>query len=225
MRYPGGKGKCFQQIVNLLPPHRVYIESHLGGGSVIRNKLPAEHNVGIDVDAKVISVWQSKYPGLCELVHGDACNFLRDFQFHGDELIYCDPPYVPSTRKRSKVYRHDYTVDQHKELLGILQYLPCMIVISGYTSPLYEAELRKWNRIDFPAKTHRGVRMESAWFNFEKPIRLHDPRYAGSSFREREVIKRRQERLRKRIARLPPIERYALMEWMLSATSTGTQVE
>lgn len=225
MRYPGGKGKCFQQIINLLPPHRTYIESHLGGGAVMRHKVPAKHSIGIDIDARVISTWRAKYPGLCQLVHGDACDFLRSFRFCGEELVYCDPPYVSSTRKRPRVYRHDYTVEQHEELLAILQRLPCLIVVSGYTSPLYEAELRNWNRIDFSAKTHRGVRMESLWFNFEKPIRLHDSRYVGSSFREREIVKRRQERLRTRIARLHPIEQHALLEWMLSATSTGVQVE
>ena len=40
MRYPGGKGKTYHQIINLLPPHKTYIETHLGGGAVvIRNRL------------------------------------------------------------------------------------------------------------------------------------------------------------------------------------------
>jgi len=32
MRYLGGKGKTYQRIINLMPPRRVYIETHLGGG-------------------------------------------------------------------------------------------------------------------------------------------------------------------------------------------------
>ena len=36
MRYPGGKGKCYQHIINLMPMHDTYIETHLGGGEPYR---------------------------------------------------------------------------------------------------------------------------------------------------------------------------------------------
>jgi site-specific DNA-adenine methylase len=34
MRYPGGKGGAgvYQTIINNIPPHDTYIETHLGGG-------------------------------------------------------------------------------------------------------------------------------------------------------------------------------------------------
>ena len=31
MNYPGGKGGVYQRLINLMPPHEVYIETHLGG--------------------------------------------------------------------------------------------------------------------------------------------------------------------------------------------------
>jgi DNA adenine methylase len=34
MAYDGGKGNLYQKIINLVPPHRVYIEPFLGGGAV-----------------------------------------------------------------------------------------------------------------------------------------------------------------------------------------------
>lgn len=60
-RYPGGKGGVFQRLINLMPSHEVYIESHLGGGAVMRNKRPAERNMGIEIDLKVIKQWQEQY--------------------------------------------------------------------------------------------------------------------------------------------------------------------
>lgn len=30
MNYHGGKGGVFQKLINLMPPHEVYIETHLG---------------------------------------------------------------------------------------------------------------------------------------------------------------------------------------------------
>lgn len=57
--YPGGKGEngVFQRLINLMPPHEVYIETHLGGGAVMRNKRPARRNIGIEIDPEVIKLW------------------------------------------------------------------------------------------------------------------------------------------------------------------------
>ncbi len=41
MSYPGGKGHAFTHVINQMPPHQVYIETHLGGASVLANKKPA----------------------------------------------------------------------------------------------------------------------------------------------------------------------------------------
>lgn len=79
MRYPGGKGGAgvYQTIINNIPPHDTYIETHLGGGNILERKRPAARSVGIDVDPEVIEVWQQlDVPGL-ELHHGDAVAWLE----------------------------------------------------------------------------------------------------------------------------------------------------
>lgn len=57
--YPGGKGAAgvHQNIINLIPPHDVYIETHLGGGSIMLRKRPSSINIGIDLDPEVIDAW------------------------------------------------------------------------------------------------------------------------------------------------------------------------
>ena len=152
MKYPGGKGKCFQHIINIFPPHTTYIETHLGGGAVLRNKRAARQSIGIDKDKQVISFWRNNYPDLAEYVHADAVEFLRSYPFKGSELIYCDPPYLSSTRKRSRVYRHDLTEADHGALLDALVQIPCLVAISGYTSTLYQSRLRGWHSISFLPK-------------------------------------------------------------------------
>lgn len=107
----------------------------------MRNKLPAERNIGVDIDSKVIEQWRNTEPCLCELINDDVLSFLRSFPFNGNELIYVDPPYVHSTRKRSRIYRHEYTDKDHQQLLEKLLSLPCNVMISGYDNPLY-AEVR-----------------------------------------------------------------------------------
>lgn len=48
--YPGGKGGAgvAQALINLMPPHGLYIEPFLGSGTIMRIKRPALVNVGID---------------------------------------------------------------------------------------------------------------------------------------------------------------------------------
>lgn len=215
MRYPGGKGKCFQHIINLMPPHRVYIETHLGGGSVLRHKRPAERNICIELDPRVVETWQADVQALgIELVHGRAEEFLRQFPFQGEELVYVDPPYHPSTRRRERVYTHDYSHLDHERLLELLLTLPCKVMVSGYANALYARVLSGWYEHKFEAKTHHGTRTESLWLNYEPPTTLHDARYLGANFREREVTRRRMERLQNRLRRLGPHERSAIAQWL-----------
>lgn len=214
MRYPGGKGKCYQRLINLMPPHQTYIESHLGGGAVMRNKKAAQRNIGLDLDSKVIERWQSELPGICELHQVDAVTFLENYSFEGQELVYVDPPYLPETRRRAKVYRCDYTEYDHVRLLRCLAGLPCKVILSGYECDLYNRHLIGWRKISFSVKTHLDMREETVWMNFESPSRLHDSRYMGETFRDRQTIQRRRSRLRSRIERLDPIERHELLRWM-----------
>jgi len=214
MRYPGGKGKCFQHIINVLPEHSTYIETHLGGGAVLRHKAPARESIAIDVDPKVIVWWRRHYPSLATFIAGDAMAVLRSYPFTGSEVIYCDPPYLPSTRRRSRVYANDLTESDHIELLSVLKRLPCRVAISGYSSQLYETELHGWNAIRFSAKAHNGLRVESLWMNYPIPDDLHDPRFLGRNFRERQNVRRRMNRLQDRISRLSKPEQHALATWL-----------
>lgn len=208
MAYPGGKGKCFQRLVNLMPPHRVYIESHLGGGAVMSGKLPAEHSIGIDIDPRVIERWQAKgadarYDFIC----GDAATYLANLGLQGDELVYADPPYLHSTRRKPRLYRHEYTDDDHERFLDVLTSRRCMVMLSGYDNPLYRRRLGDWNRVSFKANSHVGLRDEVVWMNFEPPAVLHDGRYLGDTFRERQGAKRRCASLERKLSALDPRER------------------
>ena len=74
-----------------------------------------------------------------QLRAGDGLAFLRSYPFAGDELVYCDPPYLFETRtSRRSRYTHELgDVEEHRALLDILTALPCMVMLSGYWSRLY----------------------------------------------------------------------------------------
>ena len=216
VNYPGGKGKTYPRIINLMPPHTIYIETHLGGGAVMRHKLPATEQVGIELNSAIAKKWQLKYPGVCDVLCTDAVSFLESACLPETALIYADPPYVSSTRRRSRVYRHDYSDRDHERLLNCLKEQRCMVMVSGYASPLYDSMLRDWRRISYRAKTHQDFREEFVWLNYVSPSRLHDERYRGVTSRDRHTLRRRIRRLQDRIEKLSLFEKKELGDWFLA---------
>ena len=195
-----------------MPPHEVYIESHLGCGAVMRNKCDVRSNIGIEIDPEVVEMWKKLQPIGFELVHDDAINYLSNYRFTGKELVYCDPPYLRETRKkRERLYKYEYSREQHIELLEVLKSLSCMVMISGYESTLYKESLKGWHTHSFRAVCHHGVATEWLWMNYSTPVELHDYRYLGNTFRERERIKRKSERWVARLQSMPILERQALL--------------
>jgi len=213
--YPGGKGGAgvYHTIINQMPPHRVYIEPFVGAGRIMLAKLPADRNIGLDLNADTITALREQLPQ-AELINGDGIAYLERFNWLGGELVYCDPPYLLETRA-SKRQRYLFEVTDHKRLLKIIKSLPCYVMISGYWSELYAAELAAWRSVSFTAMTRGGKpATEFVWCNFLEPLELHDYRYLGANFREREKINRRKKRWAKRLASMPALERHSLFAAM-----------
>lgn len=218
MRYPGGKGRLWQDIVSLMPPHDTYIETHLGGGAVMRNKHPARTSIGVDIDQRVIraaSTWD--VPGLT-LYNADAVAFLADYPFEGGELVYADPPYVAATKKNRRYYHYEYSDADHCKLLDALRKLDCRVMISGYSSALYEQELQGWETKELVNVSHAGLRQERIWANFEFSHDLHDYGPIGGNFRERERIRRKASRWVHKLAQLPDLERHAILAALVQSS-------
>lgn len=94
-------------------------------------------------------------------------------QHDSDEaLIYCDPPYVHSTRRSRKKgdgggYTHEMVDEDHRALATTLHAASGMVVVSGYASDLYDLELYpEWERHE-RAHLADGARKrtEVVWLN------------------------------------------------------------
>ena len=83
-----------------------------------------------------------------------------------DALVYLDPPYLASTRSSGKLYRHEMSDDEHRNLLGRARESGAMIIISGYPSSIYDALLHDWLRVETDAYADGGApRSEVLWIN------------------------------------------------------------
>lgn len=215
MSYPGGKGSYYARIINLIPPHDMYIESHLGNGAVLHNIRLSGANIGIDINPEVINKHKKQYGDRYTYYNGDAIDVISEININTNAIIYADPPYLLSTRKSKKrLYRHEYSEEDHLNLLTFFKGLGCRIIISGYASELYSQELSDWNIYKYKSHTQNGLMDECLWFNYDLPDKLHDYRFIGDTFRERESIKRRHTNLKNKIYSLPAIERNSFIEWV-----------
>jgi hypothetical protein len=212
-------GLC-QPIISMMPPHDTYIETHLGGGAIMRRKPPALSNIAIDLNLKALKEFSCDYP--VEKVHGCAHAFLRKYDFHGRELVYSDPPYLLYTRSSKRRYRFEYEESDHIELLEILKKLPCSVMISGYPSNLYDSLLTGWGSLEIQVMNQAGVRTEKLWFNFI-PDRVHWARFAGKNFTDRQRIKRKAANWGKRYKNLPRSERLAVLSSIMAVEAEETE--
>ncbi len=214
MTYPGGKNGSgvYQQIINRIPPHEFYVEAFLGSGSIMRMKRPAAASIGIDIDPDVIKNAQDLGTPFLTLLQEDSLLWLQGQRFTSSTFIYCDPPYLFYTRSTNRrIYKYELYDDDHIALLRLIKLLPCMVMISGYPNDFYNDELSSWWTHTFQTTNRGGGRItEKLWMNYPTPTRLHDYRYLGNNFRERERIKRKKQRWTSRLLRMPDLERFAL---------------
>ena len=205
-------GLC-QPLIAMMPPHDTYIETHLGGGAIMRRKAPALRNIGIDCDARALEEFECDYR--VERIHGCAHQFLAEHPFEGTELIYSDPPYLKRTRTSRRRYRFDYEEGDHIALLELLEGVACQVMVSGYPSALYDERLAGWGSVELQVMNQGGVRTEKVWFNFV-PDRVHWARYAGKNFTDRQRIKRKAHNWGRRYEALPVAERVAVLAAMMA---------
>lgn len=78
--------------------------------------------------------------------HDEAIAVLQRFDSR-ETLHYVDPPYVLSTRYKSKVYDYEMSDEDHKDLAKCLQALDGIVVLSGYDNPLYNRLYAGWHKV------------------------------------------------------------------------------
>lgn len=219
MGYLGSKAAsgAYQAVISQMPPHDLYIETHLGGGAVMARKPAAPVNIGVDIDPITLACAAGKFGDDVQLVNADILTFLDSFDFSPfkSPLLYVDPPYLAETRTSSARYRHEYTRENHIELINALKKIPAAVMISGYPSELYDSLLANWRSIRFQVMTRGGVRTEQLWMNYPEG-NAYCATFAGSNYQERQRIKRKAERWKANYSALSSAERLAILAGLLS---------
>lgn len=160
---------------------RVLIRAHMGFGSA----GATGHITGFRGDSRRSGgngshVW-SKYPDVIRDLRERLCGVIIEnrpaveiIEMHDskDTLFYVDPPYVHSTRSIGSnrgYYRHEMTDDDHEKLLDVLLKVDGYVVLSGYSTRMYDCLLVNWKKYSTQSRisSNRGcaVRIENVWLN------------------------------------------------------------
>jgi hypothetical protein len=225
-RYPGSKALSglAEWIIEQLPPHVYYVEPFAGKGGVFRSKPPALRTWLIDQDPEIVAWWDRLGAPGAIAAHGDGIRWCELAAEWGpvDLLLYCDPPYLPETRVKLRLYRHEMSLVDHTRLLQALLRCRCAVAISGYASRLYDDMLAGWRRESRWVITRGGVlREEILWLNRlpASPGVAMEYSALGGNWRERERVNRKAERWAAKLQALPPNEQRAVMLRLLDVTS------
>ncbi len=243
----GGNG-VYQQIISLIPPHKILVVPFLGHCAIVRNIAPADILIGVDAAEHVICAWKNylvqdliytyrdegshlclikkeqtlgNLPETILLFRDDALHFLSNIlpgliltyvDTPEQIVIYQDPPYpLLSRRSRRNIYEYEMTDTQHSQLLSINERMTANILISTYDNVLYEKKLRQWNEHSFMAATRRGKAEELVYYNYGLDTgKLHDYRFLGKNFKDRERIRLKIKRWASNLGKLEPRERMAI---------------
>jgi DNA adenine methylase len=163
--------------------HRLVVRSFMGHGSdsatrTTRTGFRCRLTDGRALPSQEWSTWADSIPVFRDrlagvLLENDDAMRVIDRMDSATTLIYCDPPYVHSTRSamngRSSTtngYRFEMTDEDHEVLAERLKRCTGMVVVSGYPSELYEDLYAGWERHERRAIADSAkVRTEVLWLN------------------------------------------------------------
>lgn len=153
---------------------RFYVRSWQGYGSPTRNRKAGwRSQTKLGNRQSVVEEWND----LGDLAHAaerlkavmiecdDALKVINRFDSL-QTLFYVDPPYVRSSRSETDAYATEMTDDEHRVLAGALHKIEGMVVLSGYSSPLYDELYPDWHCITFDARALNNTpKTECVWLN------------------------------------------------------------
>lgn len=107
------------------------------------------------------------------LLNQDAIGVIKAFN-NQDTVLYCDPPYLHSTRIATNIYEEEMNTDAHIGLADALNQFKGRAIISGYASSLYRHKYPSphWRCVRKNIATHaaqgktKSRRLEHLWLNF-----------------------------------------------------------
>lgn len=134
-----------------------------------RGGMPGDVNAFLTIIEQLPRISQ-RIQGV-ELYNAPAMKAIEHLN-DANNLIYCDPPYLSTTRTSKNTYEHEMTEEDHIELAKALRSLKAKVALSGYPSPLYDDLFKDWRCETRLVANHSSQqkkkqhRQECLWLNY-----------------------------------------------------------
>ena len=110
-----------------------------------------------------------------QIEHADFRRILQRYDTP-ETFFHVDPPYVPETRK-SGGYRHEMTLDDHRELVETVLGIEGKAMVAAYDHPVYAPlDAAGWHRHDFPVTCSAAGRTRSSGLPGKGIASMRQPR-------------------------------------------------
>lgn len=220
--YKGGKNGngTYQSIINQIPEHSIYFELFAGSAAVFRRKRTADISILCEKSRKQCEnlnkiVSPADIVINCDVIANLSILLQLSQLFHnlGHEVFwYIDPPYPFKSRSYKKpIYKHELCDMDHVALLTGIRSFNFPVAISTYENSIYSNLLSDWRLITFQSIVRGGTRTEYLYMNYPKSSQLHDFSYIGDNFREREAFSRQRKNFLKKLNKMSPILKNAIL--------------
>lgn len=133
-----------------------------------------------DVVSGYLSAIDDELPRIIErlrrvqIVCRDAVEVIQKWD-SPTSLHYCDPPYMLETRASKSVYACEMNDEEHRKLAATLLNCQGKVILSGYSSPMYDELFHGWHKVSFDLPNNaasgstKSRKQEVLWMNFDPP--------------------------------------------------------
>lgn len=211
--YPGNKkiNGFYHKIINQIPKHKTFHEVFSGKAAISKLLLEkgsdaAIHLNDLDIDVLEELIFEVEHANISNV---RALEYIKKLKAAGtDEVAFMDPPYLHSTRPYStKLYKHEMTDADHKQLLSSVLQLKCNVMIVHPVCDLYDNWLKGWRKVFVKVRYHNKTSLECLYMNYDEPTVLQTDAYLGKDCWDRQRIKRKADSLVSKLLGLPKLER------------------
>ena len=193
------------------------------GGSAAISKFLSVRSRGVaffinELDKEVTDRFVHRAGGIVTNVPAmDIIQKLISVPSGTETFVFLDPPYLKFVRPGSlDLYKYDMTYEDHYRLLLAVLDLKCNCMIIHPQCKLYDLVLKSFRQVQVTVRYHNKTSHEIMYMNYAVPDRLLNYSVVGIDCWDRQRIKRKGDRLVKKITELPVLEQNYLIDRILS---------
>lgn len=227
MYYPGNKNipGLIQKIVNQIPPCTDFYELYAGSAAVsrflsVRTGNTVRYHLN-DLDPDVTDKYVHRAGGIVTNV--PAVDLIQSLKTAGsleNVFLFIDPPYHHESRpNNTHLYKFEMTSIDHVKLLSSVRDLKCNCMIIHPQNSLYDHVLKSWRTLQLKVRYHNKTSIENLYMNYPRPEQLLSYAVVGSDCWDRQRIKRKGDRLVKKLLSLPEAERNYILDRIKTGVS------